>query len=163
MAGDLLQVSSRSHQRAVMNHNTRITNDAVTNAAQEWYESDKQQNLSEQQQQVLEALVGEVIGNRRARSFMVRREDSSSQLLRSLIDQRVVHVTKKGYADKDNPGIRYNIYTLDYGCYVELKNTQREPQGYDEFTGSAEELVVPFDDNRSIRRIIVPRELLAAD
>lgn len=87
-----------------MNHNTRITNDAVTNAAQEWYESDKQQNLSEQQHQVLEALVGEVIGNRRARSFMVRREDSSSQLLRSLIDQRVVHVTKKGYADKDNPG-----------------------------------------------------------
>ena len=60
---------------------------------------------------------------------MVRREFSNSPMLRSLIDQRVVHITRKGYADKDNPGIRYNIYTLDYGCYVDLKNTKREPQG----------------------------------
>ena len=35
---------------------------------------------------------------------------------------------RKGYADKDKPGIRYNIYTLDYGCYVDLKGTKGEPK-----------------------------------
>ena len=33
-----------------------------------------------------------------------------------------------GHADKDNPGIRYNIYTLDYGTYVDLIGTSKEPQ-----------------------------------
>ena len=164
VARDLLQVASRSYVNAVRLGSTHITVNAVTRAAQEWYEADKQQNLSDQQQALLQALISEVIGNRRARSFMIRREHSdSSPLLRSLIDQRVVHTTKKGYADKDNPGSRYNIYTIDYGCYVDLRNTQREPQGMiDGFEPkiNVDEIIVPFDDNRSIRRVIVPLAFL---
>jgi hypothetical protein len=29
---------------------------------------------------------------------------------------------------KDNPGVRYNIYSIDYGTYVDLIGTSKEPQ-----------------------------------
>jgi hypothetical protein len=45
-----------------------------------------------------------------------------------LFDLRVLHLVQRGYADKDKPGVRYNIYTLDYGTYVDLMNTTRRPE-----------------------------------
>jgi hypothetical protein len=167
VARDLLQIFTRAYLNAWKSGAAHITVPTVTNAAREWYEKDKQSNLGENQHALLKALVDNVIGDRHARSFLVAREDSSAPVLRSLIDQRVVHIIRNGYADKDNPGTRYNIYTLDYGCYVDLKGTKGEP----EFEISDEEAVVeakaagsapvvPFDDNRRIRRIVVPRELL---
>ena len=163
VARDLLQIFSRSYTGAWRSNSAHITAPAVTSAARDWYESDKQSNLSEEQHTLLRSLVDDVIGSANARSFMVAREDSNASLLRSLIDQRVVHVIRKGYADKDKPGIRYIIYTLDYGCYVDLKGTKREPK-FEIFEAEEGEgvgpPVVPFDDNRRIRRIIVPRRLL---
>ncbi len=163
VARDLLQVCARAYTGAWRSDAAHITVPAVSTAARDWYESDKQSNLNDEQQKLLRALVEEVIGKHHARSFLVPREDSAAPLLRSLIDQRVVHVIRKGYADKDNPGIRYNIYTLDYGCYIDLKGTKSEPQfdlGEVEGNDSEEAPIVPFDDNRRIRRIIVPRRLL---
>jgi len=162
VARDLLQIFLKAYTRAWKTAAAHVTVPTVTAAAQDWYESDKQSNLSDSQHRLLRQLVEQVIGTRRARSFLVAREDSSSPLLRSLIDQRVVHVIRKGYADKDNPGIRYNIYTLDYGCYVDLKGTLGAPQFELALNLSEEDgaPVVPFDDNRSIRRIVLPRDLL---
>jgi hypothetical protein len=59
--------------------------------------------------------------------------------------------------------VRYNIYTLDYGTYVDLLNTSRKPDlGFDQNTeGSEEAYVVPFDDKRSIRRIILTADFLS--
>ncbi len=66
----------------------------------------------------------------------------------------------RGYADKENPGVRYNIYTLDYGTYVDLKNTSQEPQiEFINFT-EGKDLIVPFDDKRSIRRIVLNKNIL---
>jgi hypothetical protein len=75
----------------------------------------------------------------------------------------VLHLVQRGYADKDRPGVRYNIYTLDYGTYVDLMNTSRKPDlGFDSFDGDDQEYVVPFDDKRSIRRIILTADILNA-
>ena len=163
VARDLLQIFSRAYINAWKGGTARITVPGVTRAALEWYEKDKQANLNEAQHALLRALIEEVIGERQVRSFMVAREDSTSGLLRSLIDQRVVHIIRHGYADKDNPGIRYNIYTLDYGCYIDLKGTKGAPE-FEVSAGEEDEdgatPVVPFDDNRRIRRVVVPRDLL---
>lgn len=83
-------------------------------------------------------------------------------MIQRLFDARVIHFVKRGYADKDNPGVRYNIYTLDYGTYVDLLKTAKKPDGYlplDE-NMSSRDIVVPFDDKRSIRRIILTEEML---
>lgn len=72
----------------------------------------------------------------------------------------MIHLVRRGYADKDNPGRRYNIYTLDYGTYVDLIGTKQAPTF--DFSESDEqgddEVVVPFDDKRSIRRIVLRKE-----
>ncbi len=57
--------------------------------------------------------------------------------------------------------MRYNIYTLDYGTYVDLMNTSRKPEvGFEDSEGDEQEYVVPFDDKRSIRRIILTADIL---
>ena len=68
---------------------------------------------------------------------------------------------QRGYADKVNPGIRYNIYTLDYGTYVDLMGTSKQPVTDFLEPGSEPDLIVPFDDKRSIRRIIFDEDVLS--
>ena len=84
-------------------------------------------------------------------------------MILKLFDARVIHHLQRGYADKDNPGVRYNIYTLDYGTYVDLIGMSKAPQI--EFDGFVTEIagpdiVVPFDDKRSIRRIVLHEDML---
>jgi hypothetical protein len=83
-------------------------------------------------------------------------------LIQKLFDLRVLHVVQRGYADKDKPGVRYDIYTLDYGTYVDLMNTSKRPEpSFIELPiDEPEEFVVPFDDKRRIRRIILSPEIL---
>ena len=82
-------------------------------------------------------------------------------MVESLFDFRVIHLVERGYADKENPGKRYNIYTLDYGTYVDLINTKTAPElGFEEVEDSQHDRIVPFDDKRSIRRIILSPEIL---
>ena len=104
-----------------------------------------------------------MIGKRKARSFLLPRELEHHATVQRLFDARVLHHMQRGYADKDNPGTRYNIYTLDYGTYVDLLNTSKQPDldlpVSDEYDG--EDFVVPFDDKRSIRRIILTEAALA--
>ena len=46
-----------------------------------------------------------------------------------LYDARLLHVLKKGIASKDEPGRRYDVFKIDYGCYVDLITTTRAPLG----------------------------------
>lgn len=85
-------------------------------------------------------------------------------MILKLFDARVLHLVQRGYADKDNPGARYNIYSIDYGTYVDLIGTVRQPDLNLNLVGenAAEEgeVSVPLDDKRSIRRIILTEEIL---
>jgi hypothetical protein len=58
---------------------------------------------------------------------------------------------------QDYPGRRFNVYALDYGCYVDLINTSRAPHGLfeAELEGEAGFVDVPHTDFRSIRRAIL--------
>jgi hypothetical protein len=94
---------------------------------------------------------------------MVERNEASHPLIGSLFDFRILHLIQRGYADKANPGIRYNIYTLDYGTYVDLLKTKQLPETEFMKIDDPEQepdRIVPFDDKRSIRRIILTAEQL---
>ncbi len=91
--------------------------------------------------------------------MLAREHSTSNAMIQSLFDLRLIHLISRGYSDKENPGLRYNIYSLDYGSYVDLKRTKSEP---DDFVDLGEldktetrDRVVPFADKRSIRRIIL--------
>lgn len=133
----------------------------VIEAGRQWFENDKSKNLDDFLHSKIRLIIDEVIGKRKARSFLVSRELERNSTIQKLFDARVIHLVKKGYSDKDNPGIRYNIYSLDYGTYVDLLNTTKQPElDFIEDRGDTLEIVVPFDDKRSIRRIILSEEIL---
>ncbi|QEE27343.1 AAA family ATPase [Terriglobus albidus] len=160
---DLINIFSKAYFFAHRKGKDKIERDAVLEAARQWFEQDKERNLSERLRIVLRTITDNVIGNKRARSFLLPRELANHPVIHELFDLRVLHLVQRGYADKDKPGVRYNIYSLDYGTYVDLMNTSRRPElGFIEYPAEADnkDYVVPFDDKRSIRRIILGKEIL---
>lgn len=138
---------------------SNIDKKTVIEAGRQWFENDKAKNLDDLLHNKIRLIIDEVIGSKRARSFLVSRELERHPIIQKLFDARVIHLVKKGYSDKDTPGVRYNIYTLDYGTYVDLINTSKQPTlEFEEF--QSEDDIVPFDDKRSIRRIILTEEIL---
>lgn len=160
---DLINIFSKSAANARARGRKTIDRQAVTRAAQEWFESDKVKELPGDLVQLLLRIVSEVIGRRKARTFMLRRDLEKHESIQRLFDARVLHVVRRGYADKDNPGARYNIYSIDYGAYVDLLSTMKAPEPdfvEEPEEGERDNLIVPFDDKRTIRRIIVTEEIL---
>jgi hypothetical protein len=109
----------------------RISVQVVRGAARRWYLQDKESTVKSNQDglDLLRWVIDQVIGHRRVRAFLLRQGDES-HLIHWLYDQRVLHLRKRGIAAKDRPGIRYDTYALDYGCYVDLLATvDGAPQG----------------------------------
>jgi hypothetical protein len=127
-------------------------------AARDWYQRDKDKAVSANPRahKLLHWIIDKVIGERRARAFLLR-TGGGDELIESLYDARVLHVLKKNVSTHDQPGVRYDVYKLDYGCYVDLINTNRGPAGLlpADHDGSVRFLDVPPDDYRSIRRAIL--------
>jgi hypothetical protein len=162
VARDFINIFSSAFFDGVRRDNDKIDMKAVRSAAREWYEKDKSLNVDDDQAAVLRRIIESVIGRRNARSFMVEKNLEKHEVIRSLFDFRLIHLVQRGYADKDNPGVRYNIFTLDYGTYVDLIGTKKAPESDflegEDNVEAPEDVVVPFDDKRSIRRIILRGE-----
>jgi hypothetical protein len=160
---DLINIFTRAYFHAQRRERPSIDRQAILDSAQQWFEADKAQYLTEHLQVVLRRIVDEVIGKRKARSFMLPRELEKHPIIQALFDARVLHHMQRGYADKDNPGVRYNIYAIDYGTYVDLIGTSSQPELELGENPNDEEFIVPFDDKRSIRRIIMDEKILATE
>jgi hypothetical protein len=159
---DLINIFTQACFHAHRRGRDSIDKKAVLDSARMWFEQDKAQHLDDHLQDVLRRIVDEVIGRRKARSFLLPRALERHPVIQRLFDARVLHHMQRGYADKDNPGVRYNIYAIDYGAYVDLIGTSKQPElGLVENDGGPE-LVVPFDDKRSIRRIVLDDRFLVA-
>ncbi len=158
---DLINIFTKAFFDSQRRSRRTIDKQAVLDSARQWFEQDKAQYLDNELQNVLRTIVDDVIGQRRARSFLLPRELERHPIVQRLFDARVLHHMQRGYADKDNPGARYNIYTIDYGAYVDLIGTSKEPE-LELLERTEQEVVVPFDDKRSIRRIVLRPEILDA-
>jgi hypothetical protein len=130
----------------------------VRAAARTWYTRAKQQAVATKPraQALLNWIIDEVIQHRQARAFLLA-VDANDELIDFLYDARVLHVIRQGVSAQDYPGRRFNVYALDYGCYVDLINTSRAPHGLfeAELEGEAGFVDVPHTDFRSIRRAIL--------
>ncbi len=80
-----------------------------------------------QARELLERITADVIGVRKARAFLLDRDQSSHPLIQKLVDDRLLHLIKQGYSSKDEPGKRYDVLQIDYGCYVHLLGTASAP------------------------------------
>src|SRR3984957_18790972 len=66
---------------------------------------------------------------RREPSCSSRGEDLRHPLIGALYDARALHILRRGIAARDQPGVRFNGWGLDYGCDVDLVNTVKAPKG----------------------------------
>lgn len=156
---DFLGIFGAAYFKATGSGRKKIDLHSVEEAARDWYETDKSASLSHAQHAALQRIIRDVIGERQTKMFMLSREHSDHPMIHSLFDLRLLHLIERGYSDKENPGLRYNIYALDYGTYVDLKRTNVEPEGVlIDVAESAEDdsgRLVPLADKRSIRRVIL--------
>lgn len=152
---DAINILSTAAQRA---NDTTISVGDVRSAAQNWYLGSKDAAVSayEDAKRLLSWLIDKVIKERRAKGFLLK-SGVRDQLIDFLYDERVLHVLRKGISAKDQPGQRYNVYGIDYGCYVDLISTARAPQGVLDLGENAADYsgTVPHTDLRSIRRCIL--------
>ncbi len=134
--------------------------DDIRRAALDWYSQDKMSvvNSAPELHKSLNHIVDEVIGNRKARAFLFP-SNFRHDTIDSLYDARVLHLLKKNVSSRDEPGKRYDVWKIDYGCYVDLIRTQQAPLGL--LPDEGEPFVdVPTDDYRSIRRaVLLPEDL----
>ena len=143
---------------ALKARNDKISIVNIREAARIWYTRDKEKAVSSKENALplLRWIIDEVIGHRNARAFLLQ-TDVNNPLIDFLYDSRVLHLIKQSVAGQDKPGVRYNVFSIDYGCYVDLINTNRAPKGLFEVeTSSGVEFIqVPVNDYRAIRRAIL--------
>jgi len=65
-----------------------------------------------------------------------RRDGGGGQGNLDLAVARLLHLLKKSISSNVEPGRRYDVFKIDYGCYVDLINTSRAPGGL--FQGEGE-------------------------
>lgn len=145
--------------------NSRITLRHVRDAARVWYQSDKQATLRARpvERDLLHWIIDRVIEQRGVRGFLLR-QGSESHLIDWLYDARLIHLIKRSIAAKDQAGIRFDAYAVDYGCYVDLLATRGAgPRGLlNVDDGDMPE--VPDDDLEHIRGAILDLdEFVASD
>jgi hypothetical protein len=139
----------------------------IRDSAKDWYDRDKATyvNSNPDAGSLLHWIIERVIGDRKAKAFMVK-SDVRNEILERLFDERILHIAKKSYSTKQEPGIRYKVWKLDYGCYVDLINTSRAPTGF-LFEGidvdQGEGISVPEDDFRAIRRAVLDLDAFDAN
>lgn len=101
----------------------------VRRAAGDWYLRDKHAAItaSTAAQQVLQALVNEVVGRRKARTFLLDQAALREHpAIQDLYDARLLHVLRHGITMPEHPGARYDGFAIDYGCYVALLFTDKD-------------------------------------
>jgi len=154
---DAFNVLSIAAQRGM---DDRISVQTVRVAARTWFQRDKEAAIraNPDAQDLLNWIIDEVIAHRKARAFLLR-TNTRHQLIDALFDARLLHVVKKSISGQEEPGVRYDAYKLDYGCYVDLLATKSAPAGLFQFaegdSESAAAVLVPDDDYRAIRRAIL--------
>ena len=159
---DAINILSNAAQRADADP---ISVPHIRTAAKIWYQRGKEQAVATRPEarDLLRWIIDKVIGDRKARAFMLR-SGMRHELIDYLFDARVLHVIKHSVSGQDEPGVRYDVYAIDYGCYVDLINTQKAPDGLFEAADDEGDVFVdvPKGDYRSIRRAILDIERFQA-
>jgi len=139
-----------------------ISVDNVVSAAKSWFETEKAGNVYADRtaRETLTYLVNQVLKGYKSRTFLVESSKAEHPRLVQLLNERVLHRLGGSYSHPDRPGVRHDLFTVDYGAYAQLRGTVDQVQESlfpeeDQPVLSAEEqqLMVPVDDKRSIRRI----------
>lgn len=152
---DALHILQRAATRA---DGAQISLPILKEAVLGYYQTDKYNSINENEhlRLLLEWIRDRVIGERRTRAFLIP-VGSSDKLIDELFDRRALHILNRSMSAAHRPGERFIVYKLDYGCYVDLRATDKFPQGllFANDNDSDNLPDVPEDDARSYRRAVL--------
>jgi hypothetical protein len=152
---DAINVVSLAAQQA---QDDRISVSDIRSAARRWYQRDKEAAVAtnESAERLLNWIVDRVIGLKRTKGFLLDPRGFMDPGVRALYDARVLHLLRRGISSRDSPGVRFNAYALDFGCYVHLTAARAPTSLFEaETEDGAMSVTVPGDDYRSIRTAIL--------
>jgi len=138
-----------------------ISKPNIVTAATLWFDAEKLANIRSEPDIVsaLLYIMDHVLKSYKSRTFMVEESKSDHHRLIRLLNERILHKLSGTYSTKDRPGVRYDLFTVDYGAFARLRGTANEvdeniflPPDGGKFDDAS--VIVPLDDKRSIRRII---------
>lgn len=139
---------------ALLSGNRKISIQTVRESARKWYSTNKSKDINAREDAVhlLDWIINKVIAEKHTRGFLIR-ADIKEDLIEFLYDARIIHLIKQGVSAKSHKGKRFNLYSLDYGCYADLLSTKDEPKGllYEE----GEYIKIPLIDYRTINNSIL--------
>lgn len=116
---DALNIASLAAQKA---YTRPLEISHVREAARQWYHQDKEAAIRRKEtRSLLTALIQEVVGRRSKRTFLIHQDVARQEFsIRDLYDARLLHLLKRGIYSVEQPGVRYDGYAIDYGCYVDF-------------------------------------------
>lgn len=141
-------------QASLYQNGQKIGVKTIRNASRYWYTTSKSKDINSKTEavQLLEWIVNVVIGHKKTRAFLIQ-GDISDKLIDFLFDSRVIHLIKQGVSVSSIQSQKFNLYSLDYGCYAHLINTKDEPKGL--LCDDSKYIVVPKIDNMYNRSSIL--------
>jgi hypothetical protein len=89
-------------------------------AARDYFLRDKEGKISDKAQQLLNKIVHDCV-ERETRVLVLRRpQESDNALVQTLYDNRLIHRIEQGVMMGDDYSIRYDLYLVDFGCFVNI-------------------------------------------
>lgn len=95
----------------------------VQKAARTYYLQDKEKGIIGNQTagEIWDTLQRDVVFRQRSRTFLLRRSrEHMDPVMLDLYDARLIHLLKPGLVSSSRPGMVYDGYAVDYGCYVNV-------------------------------------------
>lgn len=103
-----------------------ITSAHVTAATRDFYLRDKERQLSQPTHRVFSNLIEQCV-RQKSRIIPLRRDgESNEKVIQRLYDARLIHRVRQGVSlDPQHPSEVYDIYVIDYGCFLGLLTAGR--------------------------------------
>jgi hypothetical protein len=140
---DYLNIFSEALLITLSAPRTKIDRRSVRYASAQWLNKDKIRNVPDSAMDALRLIQNQVI-TRGKRLFLVPAREQHAETLSILLDARIIHLARRDVASKDQPGMRFDVYALDYGTFFELRRLEGSPDSD-----------VPFDELESIRSFVI--------
>ncbi|MGL6002923.1 MAG: ATP-binding protein [Plesiomonas sp.] len=145
---DFINLFISSYDKFICSSTTnakRISVRDVRAANMTWYDSDKREQVDKHpiERTLLAKIIKEIVEMKKSIHFLVPERYSNNKHIQNLIDFRVMHLIKKGISHKDHPGVIYNAYSIDYGCYNYLNISKNKLSS----------VAFDFKELREVRRI----------
>lgn len=152
---DAMHILSNAAQRAPA---SQVSAPVLRYAALQFFQTEKYTAIAANplNRKLLDWIRFKVIDQRNTRAFLLQ-VGMADPIVDNLFDLRALHILHRSMSAAHRPGERYVVYKLDYGCYVDLTNTDKFPTGGLIADDPAFEIDfdVPDDDARSYRRAIL--------